>query len=87
MCTTAAPTPIPNPARPRGRSTALAVRAAAAGLLLAGVASTAPAAAAIQDHREPLPHPPSSSVPCDIDPSMLPRTADAAAAWMAACRG
>ncbi len=75
------------PARSRGRGTALAVRAAAAGLLLAGVASTAPAVAAIPDHREPPPPPPPSSVPCDVDPSMLPRTADAAAAWMAACRG
>ena len=29
--------------------------------------------------------PPRLNVPCDIDPAYLPRTADAAASWMATC--
>lgn len=73
-----------NADRTTRRSARLALGATAAGLLLAGVATTSPRAAAMPDYHE-LPPPDRYGVPCTIDPSMLPQTADAASAWLATC--
>ena len=67
-------------ARVRRRRVRLAAGTAAAGFLIAGVGMSTPAAA---DDRHTLPT--RFEVPCTMDPSMLPRTADAATAWMATC--
>ncbi len=76
MSSTVIPT---GPASVRRRGSRLAAGTAVAGFLIAGAGPSTPAAA-----DEPA-VPTRYTVSCTVDPSMLPRTADAASAWMATC--